>query len=259
MAERASNNTHAVPGVRLPESAPERQERQHGLDHFRAVVALLVAVGSILGAVVVWRASAAFDSSTALRRESERQLLLRRSIVGRIDGWIGQDVQLFTLYQEELHEVQLLRAQADGLEATDAMRADALRDTALDHLAIARSLRQTFRTVRPDLYVAGTAVRFHVECTSTELLSCIDEVRRRLFAGDLNLLALHPYATQRRAHDAQTRSIWLVVIAAGFVFSVLVFTLARAGVHQRRSTAIVGTLIMLASAIAFGFAEWGLR
>src|SRR5690349_665002 len=110
-----------------PRPKPPKTER------FRAVVGVLIAAVSILGAVVVWRASVESSNGSDLTQQGTQQLILQQQTRGSIEAGVARDFRLYAQFQEHVMNWRQMLAQAD--HATDPTLAADLRTQARSELS----------------------------------------------------------------------------------------------------------------------------
>jgi hypothetical protein len=234
--------------------------RNYRREWYTRRLAVLIAGVSICGALVVLRASVWFDRAAELDRQTMQQLQLQQSIRTQHESLVLQDLQLFTLYREQIIAAAGLTTQADEIDYYARSRAIKLRDEAFEHLALARSLRLLFRTVRPDLGINLKEPRFHAGCEPGPLSGCVDQVLDGRLASDIRLIGLRPEQSRARSSALHRTSVALVGVAALLALSVLMVSVARLLSLQRmRLLAGCGLAVLSIGVVLYGIAEVGAR
>src|SRR3954467_14335189 len=104
--------TERAPADATPPPAPPPQRTER----FRAVVGVLIAVVSSLGAVVVWRASVESSNASDLTQQGTQALILQQQTRGGIESGVARDARLFIQFQEHVLNWRQLLVQADQQE-----------------------------------------------------------------------------------------------------------------------------------------------
>src|SRR5436190_18421116 len=81
-------------------------------DRFRSWVGVMIAVVSILGAVVVWRASVESSNASDLTQQGTQQLILQQQKQSAIEAGVARDFSLFSDFQEHVINWRNLSRQA---------------------------------------------------------------------------------------------------------------------------------------------------
>lgn len=230
-----------------PDRAGRRPRRDSGTtDHFRVWVGVLIAVVSILGAVVVWRASIDSSDGSDLGQQGIQQLILQQQKWGDIEAGVARDFRLFADFQEHVLNWRSLLTQADQTESTDAALAADLRQQARRDLSAARAIRPLMQAFdQPDFGDETGIVSF-----DPGRLAAARE------AADLELTGLRPgraFADQETTHR---RSLHLVGVAVLFAAALLFLTLAQVARRGPRGIfAAAGVVVMLTAGILFALIE----
>ena len=214
--------------------APPKTER------FRAVVGVLIAAVSILGAVVVWRASVESSNASDLTQQGTQQLILQQQTRGSIEAGVARDFRLYALFQEHVLNWRQMLAQAD--QATDPSLAADLRSQARSELSQARHIRPLMQNFdRPSFGDESGVVPFDPA-----------QQVRALSDANLELTGLHPGVTFAAASDAHARALHLVGIAVLFAAALLFLTLAQVARKGTRGIfAAAGVVVMVAATVLF--------
>lgn len=222
-----------------PAPPPARPPRQR-TDRFRAVVGVLIAVVSSLGAVVIWRASVESSNASDLTQQGTQQLILQQQTRGSIEAGVARDFRLFTEFQGHVMSWRLLLAQAD--KASDPDLAAQLRSQARGELSAARRLPPLMQPFdRPNFGDENGVVAFDP-----------DVQVRALEDANLDLSGLRPDLTFAAANDGHQRSLHLVGIAVLFAASLLFLTFAQVARRGARGVfAIAGVVVMVAASALF--------
>ena len=223
-----------------PESSPE-----HPRDRFRIRVAALIAIVSIAGAVVAWRASVSSIHAAALDQEAEQQLLQQQQREALLKGQVANDLVVFARYQEHVRAWRLLAAKADDVRKGDPDLANSFDTQAQGELALARTIRPYFQAGTPDFGDASGAVVYDPQF-----------VLRNLVGSDPQLAVLHPEETFEEAHAAHTKVVDLIAIVALLIAAVFLLTLAQFARRRIRMVfAGAGVLVALSGVVLLTLVE----
>jgi hypothetical protein len=215
--------------------APPPPETPHDAarDRFRIRVAVLIALVSISGALVAWRASVSSINAAALDQEAEQQLLQQQQREAVLKGQVANDLIVFSRYQEHVKSWRLLSKKAEQLRPHNPALADSFDTQAQGELALARSFRSYFQAGTPDFGNASGDVAYDPAF-----------VLRNLLQSDPQLAVLHPDTTFEEAHHAHGVTVDLVAIVALLIAAVFLLTLAQfAGVGIRLFFAGIGVVV----------------
>ena len=213
-------------------------ERKSATDRFRTRVAILIALVSIMGAVVAWRASEASELASNLDQDATQQFVQREQILGQLDEDVMQDVRLLGAYQEHVKAWKELERSAN---AASGAAAETLRRRAQEERALARTLYLLFQTWYPSHPEENGDVAFDR-----------DAARAWMRDGNDDLATLAPEATDARADAAHEKTVNLVALAALLVGALFLLTLAQmARTTIRAVYAGAGTIVLLTSIVLF--------
>jgi hypothetical protein len=107
----------------------------------RILIAVLIALVSVTGAVLTWRAAQLDEDALDKDRQAVAETVLQQQTQVDVDTQLRAEQQAFAEYRAELANADELDAEAERLAATDASTATVLRDEAAslrevaDHLA----------------------------------------------------------------------------------------------------------------------------
>jgi hypothetical protein len=209
-------------------------------------VGVLIAVVSILGAVVVWRASVDSSDASDLGQQGIQQLILQQQKRGDIEAGVARDFRLFADYQEHVMNWRQLLAQADRAASSQPALAVALREQARRELFEARTIRPLIQPFdRPDFGDASGVVSF-------------DPARqaRALEDSDLELTGLRPDLSFEAERAGHRRALHLVGDAVLFAAALLFLTLAQVARRGARGIfAVAGVAVMLVATVLFAIIE----
>jgi hypothetical protein len=222
-----------APHARVP--VRERLTARFGLPDGPAVaLALLIAFGSILSAVVAWRASLASIDASRYASISVQQQARLQQIERDLQGLIAQDLRFVDAFQEHALAARELKAQADEVRPTDPVAADNLDLQAQAELDLTRGVEPFFLGASgPELNEDGT-VTYDVAYVLQNLRESNTEWRE-----------LSTQRTGELAARADARSVSLIGIAALFVAALFLLTIAQVA----RPRAQFGRLFFTAGAL----------
>jgi hypothetical protein len=206
----------------------------------KTVIAALIALTSLLGAVGAWRASEASDNAASAERKGFAELVASRREQARIRARL--DATLFDYMRAKAYgeQARLLRRQAIGASREDAAR---LRSEAT-------ALAEVSRTI--GTYVDPDAVDDEDELVLSQKF-LLDYEHAKTLAD------LDPKLEFDEADEASEKSEWLVLTTTGMIAAAFFLTLAQvARTRDRRARAIflgAGIAVMLAAAAALAIFE----
>jgi hypothetical protein len=228
-----------------PAPPPPHEARDHARDRFRIRVAALIALVSIGGALVAWRASVSSIHGAALDQEAEQQLLQQQERQAVLKGQVANDLVVFARYQEHVKAWRLLSANASRIRSKNPDLANSFDTQAQGELALARSARGFFQAGTPDFGNASGDVTYDPQF-----------VLRNLLGSDPELAVLHPDATFAQAQDAHNKTVDLIAIVALLIAAVFLLTLAQfTGVGIRMFLAGSGALVAVAGLVLWALVE----
>ncbi|MET0773522.1 MAG: hypothetical protein ABWZ82_10590 [Candidatus Limnocylindrales bacterium] len=205
---------------------------------YAIVISLLMATVSIISAVVANRA--AFWSSMAgdLGGQALQEVLEAQQIEDDLRSLVDADVRLAGRYGTTAHRSTQLQTQAAELRATDPTTAAALDLEAQGEFGVNVALWRYFRAVFPAFDAEG------------EMVFDADAALAAYRAGDVRLAELARSDARASAGDARDRTNALVAIAAAFVASLFVLTVAEVTAGRRRVIAAVTGVALAGTATA---------
>jgi len=230
-----------TPPAEAPPPGP-RPAAKPRTDRFRAVVGVLIAVVSSLGAIVVWRASVESSNASDLSQQGTQQLILQQQTRSSIESGVARDFRLFTEFQEHVMNWRLLLAQADRTAKSDASLAADLRAQARGELSSARHIQPLIQNFdRPTYGDADGVVPFD----PARLVNALSE-------SNLELTGLRPDLTFADADEAHHRSLYLVGIAVLVAASLLFLTFAQVARRGARGVfAVAGVVVLVVAGALF--------
>jgi hypothetical protein len=227
---------------------------------FSTRVAVWIALMSVVSALAGWRASLVELEASDLERQLVQDRMRVEARELRLDTEVYRDQSLFARYQEHIKAAQVLEddwkkllsrpAGAPGTPDPKVLQlAGSLDMEAQGELELARSLVPFFRVVNPDFTDTPGIVEYDAA-----------GVLRLRHASDTVLRTTHPEQTERRIDGLHRRTWSLYGVAAVFVMSVFLLTLAEFGpVSARVLLARAAGLVIVAGAAAWVLTEAALR
>jgi pSer/pThr/pTyr-binding forkhead associated (FHA) protein len=102
---------------------------------FRNVVAILIALSTLLGAMVAWRGSVAFDNAVGARGAGTNVLIKGTQVRTEVASWLSQFMDAFTAYQWQAVMANLIASDQPEFEDTEV--ADSLENERLRYANLA--------------------------------------------------------------------------------------------------------------------------
>jgi type II secretory pathway pseudopilin PulG len=238
----ASGEEAPAPSPPAP-ARPDLPDERVG--HFRAWVGVAIAVVSIMGAVVVWRASVVSAEASDLAQEGIQELILREQRQSGTETGVARDSRLFIQFQEHVLSWRVLLNQAERAQDGDPELAKRLRDEARRELAQAKGLRPLFQAFTRPFYgdLEGLVV-----FDPRQLVTALTD-------ADLELTGLSPERTRAEEEAAHERALHLVGIAVLFAAALLFLTFAQVGRGARVIYAAAGGVVAITALALFVVVE----
>jgi len=223
--------------------APRSKASSGTADAFTNAVAVLIAVVSIVSAIVAWRASLAQNDAQGLDVRAIQELAQVQQARQGLQALVDQDRRFLARAQEHLLTAKQLRAEADAIRGTDATRADQLDQQAQDEDALARVLGPFFLAASGIVLGENDLIGYDPVY-----------VQRNLEQNNETMRELRPEETRASAATAHARALDLVGIALLLVVSLFFLTLAEVGRQRPRgwfaAAGGVGAIVGLAALVA---------
>jgi len=209
----------------LPENEDSRMHTTgEGSDRFQTIVAILIAIVSVVSAGVAWRASMAGSSGSSVDREGLDTTM-------RYEAAYALTVS--ALHQEARYAAQYTRYQArvDALESQDGPAARSEAEGV-------REIVEVLALFTP----LATDSDYHTSDGRLDLDRRLDDLR----AADADLRDLDPQQEFDTADQFYTETLALVSIVVLFALSLFFLTLAEITRHKLRlGLAAVGVVIFI--------------
>jgi hypothetical protein len=221
-------------------------DRRKQVIDWRASLAVVVLVASVLSAIAAWRASVAAGMASDLDQQATQQLVRKRQIEAMIEGDIGQDRRLLGVYQGHVKTWRLLQNDAARVRKVDPVLAASLEDEARQELVLARALQSAFVT---NIGLGD----------DTGNVDYDPHYVANVFRTDNSELGtLRPDELARRADTAHGKVTVLVGITVLFIAALFFLTLAQLGrANVQRIFATAGYLAIAIGLVSFVLTEVG--
>jgi hypothetical protein len=196
----------------------EATEKQ---DKFRTIVALLIAVVSILGAIVAFRASLSEQEAHQLDLTSLQEAEKVEQILNDADATANDDMLHAAQYQEHVKASAKLKAEADA--ATTAGNTD------LATTLTAASEHETVLARTVYRFMSGYSGAGFTATNATDKPITFDRQAEVNFYLENNsdYTKLNPEATQAHAEKIHDRAVYMLGVVTLFIASLLFLTLAQ--------------------------------
>jgi hypothetical protein len=196
------------------ELAIEEELDEEPADRFRTWVALAIALISILGAIVAFRASLSEEEAHRLDLDGLQASAEVQQIKTNTEAIANEDQRTAVEYQD--HIVLALKLEAEATKASDPQVAASLDAEAQNQRVLARTVSRFFQGAFPEVTDASTPVKIEREAEITRLLADNDRY------GEL-----HPEDTLKKAETVHTRAVDLLGLVTLFIAGLLFLTLAQ--------------------------------
>jgi len=200
------------------------------------VIAVLIGVVSVTGAVMTWQSSQRGESATDKDRQAIAETVLQEQSNANVEARVRDEAQAFAQYKENLTNAQLLNKQADDLRAAGfAIEAAQARDQASELERVADSLAGlTFSLDYVETDDNGLPTNF-----------LIDKRRADLRRADEQASQVNPDQTAQQAIDLRNQSQRLEGWTIPLVLSVVLLTLATITARERWRGWIAGAAVVI--------------
>jgi predicted component of type VI protein secretion system len=102
---------------------------------FRNVVAILIALSTLVGALVAWQGSVAFDNAAGAQGDGTNVLIRGTQVRTEVASYLSQYIDAFTAYQWQAVMANLIASDQPGFKGTEV--ADSLEDERLRYANLA--------------------------------------------------------------------------------------------------------------------------
>src|SRR3954447_10197789 len=203
----------------------------------KLVIAVLIGLVSVTGAVITWKSSQLGEKAVDRDRQAVSETVLQEQSNANVETQVRDEQQAFAQYKEDLTNAQLLDTQADAFTASGlAVEAAAARDEAA-----------TLREVADRLASLTFNISYVKTDPTTKLPTefLIDQRRADLRQNDDQAANVNPDQTVAQATDFRRRSQRLEGCTIPLVVAVLLLTLATltSNVRARPWIATVAVVI----------------
>jgi hypothetical protein len=194
----------------------ETHEPAEARDRFRTIVAIGIAIISILGAVVAFTGTLAEQDARHLDQQGLQDASTQQQIITNLNATVEQDQRNLAPYQEDIKAAATLQSQAATLDSSDPKSAAKLRAQAQSYLVLARTRLSLFQGALPDPGPTDKPVQYDPQAAL-----------QRLENRDAKLPELRPDATLAQAESKHGQSVNLVGLVTLFIAALLFLTLAQ--------------------------------
>ncbi|MFN2582344.1 MAG: hypothetical protein ABR498_06350 [Candidatus Dormibacteria bacterium] len=192
------------------------EEGDSGAGRFRSIVAVAIAVVSILGAIVAVTGTLSEQTARRFDQQGLQDEATQQEVITNLSATIQEDVRNLAPYQEDVKAAYLLQSQAASVEGSDPTTAAQLNAQAQSYLVEARTRLTFFQGATPQPGPSDKPVQYD----SAGAL-------QRLENENTQLSELRPEATLDQAETQHAQSVNLVGLVTLFIASLLFLTLAQ--------------------------------
>ena len=198
------------------EGAGEGAEGEEGAGRFRTIVAIAIALVSILGAVVAVTGTLTEQTARQQDQQGLQDAATQQEIITNLSATVQEDLRNLAPYQEDIKAAAILQSQAATLQTSDPSNAAALNAQAQSYLVEARTRLTFFQGATPQPGPSGKPVQYDPNAAL-----------QRLENNSTQLSELRPTATLDQAETAHGKAVNLVGLVTLFIASLLFLTLAQ--------------------------------
>jgi hypothetical protein len=190
----------------------------------RLVIAVLIGLVSVTGAVMTWRSSKLSASATDKDRQAISETVLQEQSNAKVETEVRNEEQAFQQYKEDLRNAKLLTDQSSQLSQAG------LAAQATDASDQAQELQQVAATIADRNFDLD-----YVSTDSDDLPTTfnVDQLRADLRRDDDQTSRLHPDQTVQQAVDFRNDSQRLEGWTIPLVLSVVLLTFATITTQDR--------------------------
>lgn len=227
---------------RLPiEPAQPAEESEPG-ERFRTAIAIFIALVSIAGALVAWRASITSNEASTLDQTELQELAQKQQKEGAYANRVDEDLRLVDRYRAHVRDAELLSADATAARAANPVLADSLDAQAQSERAQAQALRAFF-FAKPATGPAS-AIAYDRAFVMNYILTHDDDYQK-----------LRPEATRLQAEHKHSKALNLIGLVTLFVAALFFLTLAQVLRTQIRIFAGAGAFVTLVALALWALLE----
>ncbi|GEM_PF-1494443 len=232
----------------VPSWAGVRESRWYRLRRadVKLVIAVLIGLVSVTGAVITWRSSKLGENATDKDRQAIAETVLQEQSRANVETVLRNEQEAFSQYKEDLANVHLLNQQADNLASAGfTVEAAMARDQANELQRVADNLQTLNFSID---YVAG----FDDNGVPTTFL--VDKRREDLRRDDDRAARVQPDQTVAQANTLRSRSQRLEGWLIALVFAVVLLTYATITRRDILRVYLAGAAVVIyivATVIAF--------
>jgi hypothetical protein len=200
------------------EGVRERRLARLSRVDIKLVIAVLIGLVSVTGAVITWQSSQLGEKAVDRDRQAVAETVLQEQSNANVETRVRDEQQAFAQYKEELTDAALLDSQADQLSAAGLPVESA---QARDEAGVQREVANNLATLTFNV----SFVKFD-DTTGLPTDFLIDQRRADLRQNDSEAAKVNPDQTVAQAIDFRRRSQRLEGWTIPLVLSVVLLTLA---------------------------------
>jgi hypothetical protein len=212
----------------------------------RLVIAVLIGLVSVTGAVITWRSSQLGEKAVDRDRQAVAETVLQEQSNANVETRLRDEQQAFAQYKENLTNAQLLDTQADQLVTAGLPAAAA---AALDEAGVLREVANDLASLTFSTQYVKTD-----DATGLPTDFLIEERRADLRRNDDQAAKVNPDQTVAQAVDFRRRSQRLEGWTIPLVLAVVLLTVATITKNARARPWIASVAVViyvLSAGIAF--------
>ena len=204
--------------------------------HLKLVIAVLIGLVSVSGAVMTWQSNQLSENATDSDRQAIAETVLQAQNDADVEIRLRSEQQAFAQYKENLRSAELLAQQAGALRSAGlTSEADAAQDEADELKELANQLSGlTLDTQFVAVDDAGLPESLDIDALRTFLRASNDQ------AAKVNPKRTAADAVEQR-NESQRLDGWTIPLVA----SVLILTIAQITKRARLRPALTGAAVIL--------------
>ena len=212
-------------------------------DTLRFRTGIAIAVVSMLGAVVAWRASIVSSDASDLNQFATQELAEQQQILARHQNEVNQDIRLLASFQEHAWLEKRYRDDAKKVKKSSPDLAKGLQVRANGEAGLKREVEQFFLGGYPAVDDAKATASYSSETALRELAD-----------QDARLAELRPVALSEEAAGRHRQALQLVGVGAIFVVALFFLTIAQLAELPRGTTfGLIGGAVAVIGLLLFVF------